>query len=210
MLVAPLTSRPERFLDLQRVYLFGDGSPYEVETVWNHSGRWVFKLRGVDSIDDAERFRGAEVRVPIEERAPLEEGEYFHSDLVGCEVVERSGRSLGRVASFVEGGGCGLLELERSADSVRAVDLRRNRPGRARRIVVDLPEGLKDTEPAVIFHVLTIFPEFFQGPFDHGVVARARDAGVFWRFGSIICGTGPRTGTRRWTTGRSAAAKACC
>lgn len=27
------------------------------------------------------------------------------------------------------------------------------------------------------FHVLTIFPEFFRGPFDHGVVAKARDAG---------------------------------
>jgi len=30
----------------------------------------------------------------------------------------------------------------------------------------------------VIFHVLTIFPEFFQGPFAHGVVRRARDAGL--------------------------------
>ncbi len=30
----------------------------------------------------------------------------------------------------------------------------------------------------MIFHVLTIFPEFFRGPFDHGVVARARNAGI--------------------------------
>ncbi len=30
----------------------------------------------------------------------------------------------------------------------------------------------------MIFHVLTIFPEFFRGPFDHGVVARAKNAGV--------------------------------
>ena len=30
----------------------------------------------------------------------------------------------------------------------------------------------------MIFHVLTIFPEFFEGPFAHGVVSRARDAGV--------------------------------
>jgi tRNA (guanine37-N1)-methyltransferase len=29
----------------------------------------------------------------------------------------------------------------------------------------------------VIFHVLTIFPEFFRGPFEHGVVARARETG---------------------------------
>ena len=29
----------------------------------------------------------------------------------------------------------------------------------------------------MIFHVLTIFPEFFEGPFAHGVVKRAQDAG---------------------------------
>jgi len=29
----------------------------------------------------------------------------------------------------------------------------------------------------VIFHVLTIFPEFFAGPFEHGVIKRARDSG---------------------------------
>jgi tRNA (guanine37-N1)-methyltransferase len=30
----------------------------------------------------------------------------------------------------------------------------------------------------VIFHVLTIFPEFFQGPFEHGVIARGRESGA--------------------------------
>ncbi len=30
----------------------------------------------------------------------------------------------------------------------------------------------------MIFHVLTIFPEFFEGPFAHGVVKRAKDAGT--------------------------------
>ena len=37
---------------------------------------------------------------------------------------------------------------------------------------------LEGLEPAVIFHVLTIFPEFFEGPFAHGVVKRAKDAGL--------------------------------
>lgn len=30
----------------------------------------------------------------------------------------------------------------------------------------------------MIFHVLTIFPEYFRGPFEHGVVAKAREAGA--------------------------------
>ena len=28
----------------------------------------------------------------------------------------------------------------------------------------------------MIFHIVTIFPEFFGGPFEHGVVAKAREA----------------------------------
>ena len=30
----------------------------------------------------------------------------------------------------------------------------------------------------MIFHVLTIFPEFFEGPFAHGVIKRGKDAGL--------------------------------
>ena len=55
----------------------------------------------------------AEVRVPLSERAPLEPGEFFQSDLVGCEVVERrTGESLGRVTEWDDSGGPGLLVVE--------------------------------------------------------------------------------------------------
>ena len=30
----------------------------------------------------------------------------------------------------------------------------------------------------MIFHIVTIFPEFFGGPFEHGVVAKAQEAGI--------------------------------
>ena len=30
----------------------------------------------------------------------------------------------------------------------------------------------------MVFHIVTIFPEFFRGPFEHGVVAKAREAGI--------------------------------
>ncbi len=146
VIVEPLTSRTDRYLGLSRVFLFGDGSPAEVESVWNHGGRWVFKFRGVDSISDAEALRGAEIRLPFEERTPLEANEYFQADLVGCEVCERaSGEVLGRVARFQEdAGGSGLLELEDGLliPFVRSIcttiDLDR------KRILVDLPDGLRE------------------------------------------------------------------
>ena len=61
----------------------------------------------------------------------------------------------------------------------------------------------------MIFHVLTIFPEFFEGPFAHGVVKRGKDAGLLdIRIHNL--GTGGTTGIRRSMTARSAAPRAWC
>lgn len=145
----PLTSKLDRFEKLTRVYLFGPGAeagghPCEVEETWFHDATLIFKFAGIDSISDAERLTGSEVRVPVAERVTLEAGEFFQEDLIGCAVVERSGQPVGTVTAFDEGGGpAGLLVvgdlLIPFAKSICAeIDVA------ARRIVVDLPPGLKD------------------------------------------------------------------
>jgi 16S rRNA processing protein RimM len=102
----PLSSKPERFESLREVYLFGSGEKYEVEFTWFHDSTLIFKFRGIDSISDAEKLAGAEVRVPMSERVTLDPGEFFESDILGCEVVDRrTGQSLGRVSEWQEGGG---------------------------------------------------------------------------------------------------------
>ena len=139
-----LSSKPERFENLREVYLFGSGEKYEVEETWFHLRTLIFKFRGVDTISDAEKLVGAEVRVPLSERAPLDAGEYYESDLIGCEVFERStGESLGRVSALQDGGGAGLLEVgELLIPFSKAICVEID-PA-AKRITVELPEGLKD------------------------------------------------------------------
>jgi 16S rRNA processing protein RimM len=145
----PLSDKPERYRDLREVYLEGAGmgraEPYRVEATWFHQGVLIFKFQGVDTISDAERLSGAEVRVPASERVPLEEGEYFQSDLVGCEVIERaSGRRIGCVTGWEEGGGAGLLVVDGHwlIPFARSICVEIDPAGR--RIAVDLPAGLKD------------------------------------------------------------------
>jgi 16S rRNA processing protein RimM len=140
----PLSSKPERFETLKEVFLFGSGARYEVENTWFHSGTLIFKFRGVDTISDAEKLSGSEVRVPASERVPLEEGEFFQSDLIGCEVIDRrSGESLGRVTGWDDGGGSGLLVVgDLLIPFARSICVEID-PA-ARRIAVELPEGLKD------------------------------------------------------------------
>jgi 16S rRNA processing protein RimM len=149
-----LSDKPERYQRLREVFLFSDPAPgvpalrgerLEVEEAWFHGGVLVLKFRGVDSISAAERLTGAEVRIPSAERVELDPGEYFQSDLVGCEVVDRaSGERLGRVTGLEDGGGSGLLRVEGGLliPFVRAICVEID-PG-AGRIVVDLPPGLRE------------------------------------------------------------------
>jgi 16S rRNA processing protein RimM len=138
-----LSSKPERYQELKEVFLFGSGQRAEVESTWFHDGVLIFKFRGIDSISDAERLSGVEVRVPLDQRIPLKENEFFQSDLVGCEVVERNGSTLGSVSGWEDGGGTGLLVVGHLLiPFVRAICVEID-PA-ARRITVELPEGLKD------------------------------------------------------------------
>jgi 16S rRNA processing protein RimM len=144
----PLSSKLERFESLKEVFLFGSGERREVESTWFHNGTLIFKFQGVDSISDAELLAGVEVRVPASERVPLEEGEFFQDDLIGCDVIDqRTGESIGPVTAWDDGGGSGLLVVGKGDDALlipftRSICVEIN-PA-ARRITVDLPEGLKD------------------------------------------------------------------
>jgi len=147
LVAIPFSTHQERFETLERVFLFGAGPQREVavEGLRTIAGSLVFKFQGIDSIEEAEPWRGAEVRIPRAERLSLEENEFFQSDLVGCEVFERAtGESLGVVTGWDEGGAAGLLQVGRDllipfARSICVVI----DPAR-KRIEVDLPEGLKD------------------------------------------------------------------
>lgn len=140
-----LSSKPERFQNLNEVFLFGSGQRLEVETTWFHMGTLVFKFRGIDSISDAEPLVGAEVRVPVSERVLLEENEFFQSDLVGCDVVDAvSGEAVGKVTAWEDGGGSGLLVVDGNLLIPFSRSICKVIDPASRRIAVELPQGLKD------------------------------------------------------------------
>ncbi len=140
-----LSSDPGRFGQLHHVILFhGDLElPHEVENAWWHQNVLIIKFIGVDSISDAEKLSGAEVRIPAAERVALEPGAYFDSDLIGCRVTDRAtGADLGAVTALQDAGGPGLLELEGGTLIPFARDLCISIDTEKREIVVALPEGL--------------------------------------------------------------------
>ena len=76
----------------------------QVEDLWPHKGLLVVKFTGIDSISDAETLIGSELQVPSSERAQLEEGWSYISDLVGCEVFDQ-GQQVGRIEDVQFGAG---------------------------------------------------------------------------------------------------------
>jgi len=133
----------------------------------NHRGQAVFHFAGVESISEAEKFRGLAVLLPFEQRVTLPAGQYFVSDLIGCSVFENSVAfpvlasspcSLGEAPALLgtvsdvqfpgeEISGTPLLEVATSRGELLiplAVDICRKIDTAARRIDVLLPEGLRD------------------------------------------------------------------
>jgi len=76
----------------------------EVEDLWPHKGLLVLKFRGVDSMSEAELLVGSELQVPGGERADLEPGWNYVSDLIGCMVLDQ-GREIGRIEDVQFGAG---------------------------------------------------------------------------------------------------------
>jgi len=101
------TDFPERFATRKRLFALdkqGKRREIELEEHWFHKGQVVLKFKGVDSISDAEMLAGWEIQVPLSDRAELEEGAVYVSDLVGCTVYDGS-REVGAVQDVQFGAG---------------------------------------------------------------------------------------------------------
>ncbi len=97
---------PERFAAGMKLSALGNEQrrELEIEDLWPHKGLLVLKFHGIDSISDAEVLIGAELQVPRTERAELEQGWTYVSDLIGCTVLDH-GREIGRLEDVQFGAG---------------------------------------------------------------------------------------------------------
>jgi len=80
----------------------------------------VALIRGVETRDAAATLRGLEVGVPRAALAPAQAGEIYWSDLIGLEVVNRTGVALGSVDD-VSGNGAHPVLHVRSGEAVRLI-----------------------------------------------------------------------------------------
>jgi 16S rRNA processing protein RimM len=116
---ALFTDFPERFAGRKRLFALderGRRSAMDLEDHWLHKGGVVLKFAGVDSISQAEALIGCEIQIPLAERAVLDDGSVYLSDLAGCTVTDR-GREIGRIQDVQFGAGEAPLLVIRGYDA---------------------------------------------------------------------------------------------
>lgn len=103
------TEFPERFYEMDLVHLFeGDSvepyAVYEIEDTRDHQGSIILKLKGIDSISDAEQLRKMLIKIRQDELKPLPPGRHYIFELIGLECKTNSGEKLGILTDVLQTG----------------------------------------------------------------------------------------------------------
>ena len=77
-----------------------------------HNNGLVCKLDGVDLREDAQALAGVDIGVMPQHLPDLPEGEYYWSDLIGCQVANLNGYQMGEVTELMETGSNDVLVVK--------------------------------------------------------------------------------------------------
>jgi 16S rRNA processing protein RimM len=125
----------------------GRSTTRRITAVRFQEGRPIVALDGVETMNDAEALAGAELKMPASALGPLPADTFYRHDLVGCEVKGSAGQTFGRVTDvqgplehslLIVATGRGEMMVPMAAGIVVEID------AAAKRIVVELPEGLME------------------------------------------------------------------
>ena len=102
--LAPPLLEPDGLIVDRRLHLRDDAGHVTTargESVRPHKDRWLIKLEGIDSIEQADTLRGVDLCLPRRELPDLPDGWYYEADLEGCRVIDRRLGELGTVEALI-------------------------------------------------------------------------------------------------------------
>ncbi|WP_420967712.1 ribosome maturation factor RimM [Bradyrhizobium sp. B120] len=127
---------------------------FEVTHAREAKDHLVVTLKGVASRDDAERLNGLELYVPRDRLPETDDGEYYHTDLIGLAAVTTTGQPLGKVLAIHNFGAGDIIEIAPPQGAtmllpftnavVPTVDLAGGR------VVIELPQEVDGDDPSAV------------------------------------------------------------
>ena len=111
--VFPTTDEPTKFKKLKSVILKTEKEEREIalQSVRFFKNMFIVKFQGIESPEDAQKYRGATLWIAREQAVPLRENEYYRADLIGLTVVTEDGEELGILTDVLETGANDVYEV---------------------------------------------------------------------------------------------------
>lgn len=118
--VYPTTQEPARFRGMKEI-LLDTGTEkrvLEIASVRFFKNLVILKFKGIDSINDIEKYKGMDLLVDREHAIPLEEGEYYIADIIGAAVVTDEGEPFGELKDVLATGANDVYVVEHEGREV--------------------------------------------------------------------------------------------
>lgn len=102
--VFPTTDDMTRFKKLKQVILDTgkEQRTLEIASVKFFKNLAILKFKGIDNINDIEKYKGKDLLITREQAVPLKKDEYFICDLIGCQVVTEEGTEVGELTEVLQ------------------------------------------------------------------------------------------------------------
>lgn len=146
--VKPFTDDITKFERLESVLIDINGklTEFNIEKVRYHKQMVMLKLKGIDSVDEAEKYRNHYIKINREDEEELPEDVYYIQDLIDCEVYTDEEMFLGKIDDVFPTGSNDVyvvktmenkeILLPAISDVIKKVDIEN------KKITVHLLEGL--------------------------------------------------------------------
>lgn len=146
--VNPFTDDISQFEKMETILVDKKGSFQEmqIEEVKYSKNQVLLKLKGIETVEEAEKYRNCYLKLPREKARKLPKNTYFIADLIGLEVYTEEGNLLGKVEDIYNTGASDIyvikdelgkqILLPAIKDVIKQVDVEQEK------IIVHLLEGL--------------------------------------------------------------------
>ena len=115
-----LTDFPERFFDLERVFLEKDDDIrlVHVDGVRFHKNSAILSFEEVHNLNEAEELKGYYLKIPENEAILLPEGHFFMHEIMGIDVYTDEGEHLGQIEDILTTGSNDVYVVGRGSDEI--------------------------------------------------------------------------------------------
>ena len=144
-----MTDDHDLFRELKKIIILDNKKRKEIAIAESRPFKtfWLFKLEGVNDLNQAEIFKGKEIFIEESKLRPLDEDEFYIDDLMGSEVFSTKNELLGKITDYFLAGEQGVCEVSKDGSSFlfpATKEVLKKIDTDQKKVQIELLEGLRD------------------------------------------------------------------